>query len=90
VTSSHIAVALGNCGTHSQVAIFTIHVVGSRPGVVSEPDAEIFDLQWLPLAHFLDTNDLAGGLLELSELAQEIPESKRKLNRSEIKLRARY
>ena len=31
VTGSHIAVALGDGSRHGQVAIFAVHVVGSRP-----------------------------------------------------------
>ena len=34
VTGSHIAVALGHGSRHGQVAIFAVHVVGSRPEMI--------------------------------------------------------
>jgi hypothetical protein len=48
--------------------------VGSRPRVVAQPDAEVLDLERLPLADLLDRDNLAGGLLELPQLAEEVPE----------------
>lgn len=44
MTSSHIAVALGNCTTYSQVSVFAVHVVGTRTGVVPQPDSIVLDL----------------------------------------------
>ena len=34
VTGSHIAIALGHGSGHGQVAIFAVHVVGSRPEMI--------------------------------------------------------
>ena len=39
-----------------------------------EPDAEILDLEGLLLLDLLDRDDLAGGLLELPQLPEEVPE----------------
>ena len=39
-----------------------------------EPDAEVLDLQGLLLLDLLDRDDLAGGLLELPQLPEEVPE----------------
>ena len=36
VTSSHVSITLGNSGTDSHVAVFTVHVVGARSRVISE------------------------------------------------------
>jgi hypothetical protein len=47
---------------------------GIEPGVVSEPDAEVLDLEGLALGDLLHAHDLSGRLLELAELPQEIPE----------------
>ena len=41
---------------------------------VPEPDAEVLDLEGLPLLDLLDGDDLAGRLLELPELTEEVPE----------------
>ena len=49
--------------------------MGAGPGVVSQPDAEVLHLQWLPLLDLLHGDDLSGGLLELPQLSQEVPES---------------
>ena len=76
VTSSHIPIALGHSSWHSQVAIFAIHVVGSRPGIVTKPDTEILDLQRFFLGDLLHTNNLAGSFLEFPQLTQKVPKSR--------------
>ena len=73
VTGSHIAVALGDSRGHGHVAVFAVHVVGSGTGVVPQPDAKVLDLQGLLLPDLLNTDDLAGGLLEFSQLTQKVP-----------------
>ena len=49
--------------------------MGAGAGVVAEPDAEVLDLQRLPLLDLLHGHDLARGLLELPQLPQEVPEA---------------
>ena len=49
--------------------------MGSRSGIVSEPDAEVLDLERVLLLDLLHRHDLAGSLLELTQLTQEVPES---------------
>ena len=78
MASAHVAIALGDGSADGQVSVLAVHVVGSGPGVVSEPDAEVLDLEGLPLDDLLNADDLSGGLLELAELAQEVPETERK------------
>ena len=60
VTGSHIAVALGHGSRHGQVAIFAVHVVGSRPEMIklnngllriTRPDTEA----WLERVLWVDT-----------------------------------
>ena len=41
--------------------------------LLPEPDAKILDLQRLLLIDFLDRDNLAGSLLELPELPEEVP-----------------
>ena len=48
--------------------------MGSRSGVVSQPDPEVLDLEGVLLLDLLDGDDLSGGLLELTQLTQEVPE----------------
>ena len=52
-----------------------VHVHHSLVVVLPEPDAEVLDLQGLLLVDGLDGDDLSGGLLELPELAEEVPEA---------------
>ena len=73
MTGTHIAVALGDSRGHSQVTVFAVHVVGTGTGVVSQPDAKVLDFQGLLLHDFFNTDNLAGGLLELPQLTQEVP-----------------
>lgn len=46
------------------------------PGVVTQPDTEVLDGQRLLLPDLLHGDDLSGGLLELPQLSQEVPEPK--------------
>lgn len=75
VAGSHVAVALSDGTADSQVTVLAVHVVGARAGIVTQPDAEVLDLHGRRLVHLLDGHDLAGGLLELLQLAQEVPEA---------------
>lgn len=75
VTGSHIAVALGDGGSDSQVTVLAVHVVGAGTRIVTQPDAKVLDLQRGPLGDLLAGHDLSGGLLELVQLAQEVPET---------------
>ena len=45
------------------------------PGVVSEPDSEILDLERFSFTDRFNTDNFAGRLLELAKLTQEIPKS---------------
>merc|ERR1719471_321364 len=73
VPRAHVAVAGGDGRARGEVAVLAVHVVGARSRVVPEPDAEVLDLQWLLLLDLLDRDDLAGGLLELPQLPEEVP-----------------
>ena len=75
VPGSHVPVALGDGSGDGEVPVLTVHVVGAGPGVVSQPDAKVLDLKWLPFPDLLHGHDLTGGLLELPELPQEVPEA---------------
>lgn len=43
--------------------------------VVADPDAEVLDLLGVLLVDRLDVDDLTGGLLDLAETTQEVPET---------------
>ena len=77
VTSTHVAVALGDGGRHSHIPVFAVHVVGARPRIITKPNTKVLDLQGLVFSDFFDTDDLTSGLLELPQLTQEIPKPKK-------------
>ena len=56
-----------------------VHVVGTRSGVVSQPDSKVLDLEGVLLLDLLDRDDLAGSLLELPQLPQEVPKPTQKM-----------
>ena len=67
VASSHITVALGHGSADCQVAVITVHVVGSGPRVAYKPDAKVLDCEWLAFDDGLNADNLSVSLLELTE-----------------------
>merc|ERR1719244_1573846 len=65
VPCTHVPVALGDGSRDGEVPVLAVHVVSSGPGVVLQPDSEVFDLERLPLPDLLDRHDLTSSLLEL-------------------------
>merc|ERR1719325_260191 len=76
VTGSHIPVAGSHGGRNCQVTVFTVHVVGTRPRIVSEPDSKVLDFKRFLFSDFFNTDNLAGSFLEFPQLTQEIPKSR--------------
>lgn len=75
MSRSHIPVALGDGSRNAQISVLPVHVVGSRTGIVPQPNTEVLDLERRLFRDLFHGNDLAGGLLELLQLAQEVPET---------------
>lgn len=75
VTRGHVAVALSDGTANGQITVLAVHVVRTGARVVAQPDAEVLDAQRSLLQDALDRNDLSGGLLELTQLPQEVPEA---------------
>jgi len=42
MASTHISITLGYSTTYRQISVFSVHVMGSRPRIISEPDTKIF------------------------------------------------
>ena len=92
VPGPHVPVALGDSSTDGEVTILAVHVVGTgpsegsyktlrsithnSPGVISQPDAKVLDLERLPLLDLLHGDDLSSGLLKFPQLSQEVPEAR--------------
>ena len=73
VTSGHLVVKLGDSPGELDVTVLPVHVVGSRPGIVTKPDSEGLHLSGVLLHNLVDIKDLAGGLLHLTELVHGVP-----------------
>lgn len=76
MTGSHVTVALCNSASNCEVAVLTVHVVGARTRVITQPDAEVLDLQRRLLELSFHRDDLTSCLLELTQLTQEVPKSR--------------
>lgn len=76
MTSTHISVALSNSTGHTQVAVLPVHVVGARTRVVTQPDTEVLDFNRCLLVDGFHVDNFSGGLLELTQLSQEVPETR--------------
>jgi len=72
---AHVAVTLRDSSSGSQIAVFTVHVVGTGARVVSEPNAEVLDGSWPLLVDLLAKDDLADSLLDLLQTIQVVPEA---------------
>ncbi len=51
MAGSHVAVALCDSGGDGEVPVLTVHVVGARPRVITQPNTEVFHFQWAFFIH---------------------------------------
>ena len=49
VPGSHVLVESVDCVTPRHLTVLFVHIMGTRAGVVSDPDTEVLDLEWLLL-----------------------------------------
>jgi len=76
VSSGHVLVhGLDSLGSGKSSELLD-HVVGTGSGVVSEPDGEVLDLQWLLLRDDVQSDNLSAGLLDLLQLSEVVPVSR--------------
>lgn len=74
VAGSHVLVeSLNSLGT-AHLTELLVHVVGTGARVVADPDTEVLDLEVTLLGDDIEADDLTVGLLDLTELGQEVPE----------------
>ena len=71
VTGSHIPVAGSHSSRNGQVTVFTVHVVGTRPRIVSEPDSKVLDFKWFLFSDFFNADDLASDQVVFDLILQE-------------------
>lgn len=63
-------------GVEVGISVFSIHIMSARSTVVLHPDAEVLHVVGVLLGDLVDIEDLASGLLHLSHLVHEIPETR--------------
>lgn len=54
MSGSHVTVALSDGAAHAEIAVFTVHVVHARAGLIAQPDTKVLDLDWALLCDFLE------------------------------------
>ena len=74
MTSSHFVVKLCNCTSDGKITVFTVHIMGTRTGLVTKPDSVILDDTGVLLNDFNTVEDFSSGLLHLTELVHVVPE----------------
>lgn len=75
VATRHLCVDLGNGAILSEVPHLLVHVVGASAAVIAEPDTKVFDVCRPLLLNLSNLQNFAVGLFDLSQLAQQIPET---------------
>jgi len=76
MASTHVSVALSDGTAGHGVSVFTVHVVSSGSGVVSDPDAEVLDKTGCLFGDLLHRDDFSGGLVDLLVVRHKVPESR--------------
>ena len=76
MSGGHVLIqSLDGIGT-AEFSVLLVHVVGAGAGIISKPDTKVLDLERVFLVDDVQRHNLTGGLLDFSQLLQEIPESR--------------
>jgi hypothetical protein len=75
MSASHVVVQVVDGIVQAHVSVLTVHIVSTAARVVLHPDTEVLDRCAILLGDLIDVEDFAGGLLHLSHLVHEVPES---------------
>lgn len=75
VTSSHVLVKGLDGADTGEITVFSVHVVDTGTRVVTDPDTEVLDLGRSLLVDLVDGDNLTSGLLDSSQLGEEVPET---------------
>lgn len=74
VSTGHLIVKLGNSSGESNVSEFTVHIVSSRSGGITEPNSVILHNSGVLFDNLDAVKNFTGGDLHLTELMHVIPE----------------
>lgn len=75
MSGGHILVESFNRIRPAHLSVLLVHIVGARPRIVADPDAEVLDLKRAFLVDDVQRNDLAIRLLDLAQFHEEVPET---------------
>ena len=75
MSSCHILIKRLHGIRPAHLSVLLVHVVRSTPRIISEPDAEVLDLERTFLMNLVQGDHFAGGLLQLAEFGQKVPEA---------------
>jgi len=59
----------------THLPVLLVHVVCAAAGIISDPDAEVLDLEGALLVDDVEGHEFGGGTLQLAQLGQEVPEA---------------
>jgi len=76
MSSGHILVQPVDSFCPAHLSVLLVHVVGTGARIISDPDAEVLDLERSLLVDDVEGDNFTVGFLDLAELHQEIPESR--------------
>ena len=75
MAGTHVTVGLGDGIGRVRRAVLAVHVMRAGARVVTQPDAEVLDDGGRLLGDLLDADDLAGRLVDLLVVRDEVPEA---------------
>merc|ERR1719348_1981003 len=75
MTGSHVTVTLGDGSGDGDVAVLSVHVVGSTTGVVTNPHTKVLHRGLILLKDLFTGNNLSDGFLQFLQLLHVVPES---------------
>lgn len=76
VSGSQIFVQTFNSTGSGNISVFFVHIVGTRSGVVSDPDTKVLDVSWVSFLDDVNRNNFTRSLLDFVQLLQEVPVSR--------------
>jgi len=73
MTACHLIVELRDSTRELNITVLAVHVVGSRPRVITKPNAVVLHAARVLFDDFNAVKNLACGLLHFTELTHEVP-----------------
>ncbi len=75
MSGGHILVQRLDGSRAAHLSVRLVHIVRAGSRIITDPDAEVLDFQGSLLVDDIERDNLAGRLLDLAQLHQEVPEA---------------